>query len=280
MNKIIGNIKFVLALMIIGVYFILATPLYPFIKVSEYKTKKIISYLVAALSWLLLKLMNVTVKWTGNIDKTKNYYIVSNHLSYVDILVICMRMPSVFVTSMEMKRTPVLGQITDLAGCLYVERRSRKNIKNEIKNIIDALKNGLNVTVFPESTSTNGEQVLPFKRSLYQSAIESQIEVLPMTLNYERMNGEKIHTENRDLIFWYADMTFADHLYKLCLEVKSLEVELKAHSPLKPNHDSATLRDMSYQIINNEYRPIEPKFHPEKHINKKVFLDESSTSSV
>ncbi len=266
--------------MLIGVYFILAIPLYPFIKISEYKTKKLISYLVATISWILIKLMNVKVHWTGEIDKSKNYFIVSNHLSYIDILVICMRMPSVFVTSMEMKKTPVLGQITDLAGCLYVERRSRKNIKKEIKNIIDALKNGLNVTVFPESTSTNGEQVLPFKRSLYQSAIESQVEVLPMTLNYKRMNGEDITTENRDLIFWYADMTFADHLYKLCLSVKNLEVEVMAHDSIKPSHDSATLRDQSFQTINEYYQPVKPKFHAEKHLNKKVFLDESSTSSI
>ena len=242
--------------MLIGVYFILATPLYPFIQISEYKTKKIISYIVAFVSFLILKLMRVKVTHSGIIDKTKNYYIVSNHLSYIDILVICHRMPSVFVTSMEMKKTPVLGQITDLAGCLYVERRSRENISNEIKNIIDALKNGLNVTVFPEATSTNGEQLLPFKRSLYQSAIDSGVEVLPMTLNYKSFNGEEISLKNRDLIFWYADMTFADHLYKLCLSAKSLEIDLMAHPPIAANHDTATLRDLSFNVINDYYQPL------------------------
>lgn len=258
MKIITGNIKFLMALMLIGVYFILALPLFPFIYISEYKAKKVISYIVALVSWLILKLMRVKVKNLGEIDKSKNYYIVSNHLSYVDILVICTRMPSVFVTSMEMKKTPVLGQITDLAGCLYVERRNRSNISNEIKNIIEALQNGLNVTVFPESTSTNGEQVLPFKRSLYQSAIESGVDVLPMTLNYTKLNNEKITTKNRDLVFWYDDMTFADHLYKLCMSASSLEVELKAHSPISSKEENAILRDKTYKIITEDYQIIGP----------------------
>lgn len=256
MRKLLGNLKFMLALILIGVYFILAAPLYPFIRLSEYRTKKLISYIVSFVSWLILKLMNVKVTHKGDIDKSKNYYIVSNHLSYIDILVICTRMPSVFVTSMEMKKTPVLGQITDLAGCLYVERRNRSNINNEIQNIIEALKNGLNVTVFPEATSTNGEQVLPFKRSLYQSAIEANVHVLPKTLNYKTINKEKVHRGNRDLIFWYADMTFADHLYKLCTSVSHLEVELQVHSPVEPKHDNATLRDITYKTITENYQTI------------------------
>ena len=96
-----------------------------------------------------------------------NYLIVSNHLSYLDVLAMISVLNTRFVTSMEVKHAAGLGWITDQAGCLYVERRSRKNLKTEINEISKALEGGFYVVVFPEATSTNGDGVLRFKRPLF-----------------------------------------------------------------------------------------------------------------
>ena len=58
----------------------------------------------------------------------QNYLIVANHLSYLDVVLMAAWQPAAFVTSVEIKNTPFLGQITDTGGCLYVERRSKDNI--------------------------------------------------------------------------------------------------------------------------------------------------------
>ena len=250
-----GKFRFLLALFLIGLYFLLAIPLYPIIYISPYKGKKIVSHLVSLLSSLILFVMKVKVTYKGEVDRNKNYFIVANHLSYVDILLISKKIPTVFVTSMEMKATPILGQITDLAGCLYVERRSRENINEEVKDITQAMRAGLNVTVFPEATSTDGEGMLKFKRSLYESAVDAPVEVLPITLNYKKLNQKPITRANRDYLYWYADMTFADHLFKLCHK-STIDVDVMIHSPLNKSSDGAKLRDESYQIIKETYIPL------------------------
>src|SRR6476659_9379122 len=52
--------------------------------------------------------------------------IVCNHQSYLDVLVLFTQYPALFITSKDIERTPVLGQITKLAGCFFVERKKEK----------------------------------------------------------------------------------------------------------------------------------------------------------
>jgi 1-acyl-sn-glycerol-3-phosphate acyltransferase len=82
-----------------------------------------------------------------------------------------------------MKETPFLGHLAELGGCLYVERRDRSNINNEMLQIREALQQGFNVVLYPEGTSTNGEQVLPFKKTLMTAAAGTSVPIMPMVLN-------------------------------------------------------------------------------------------------
>ena len=91
-----------------------------------------------------------------------------------------------------MKETPFLGLLTEMAGCTYVERRSRDNIKNEIKDIEATLNEGFNVVIFPEGRSTNGEKVHPFKKSLLMACAESDANIMPAVANFRFINGEPI----------------------------------------------------------------------------------------
>ncbi len=85
--------------------------------------------------------------------------IVSNHLSYVDVLIISSLMPSIFITSVELKRTFLLGALARLSGCLFVERRKFSGLKQEIGDITRALGQGFSVVLFPEGTTSNGDCV-------------------------------------------------------------------------------------------------------------------------
>jgi 1-acyl-sn-glycerol-3-phosphate acyltransferase len=157
-----------------------------------------------------------------------------------------------------MKETPGLGQICLLGGCLFVERRSRNNILSEISEIEQALKNGLNILLFPEAKSTNGEDVLKFKRSLFQAAVNCQHDTYTLSLNYKEINGEEIKRHNRDKVFWYGDMDFAGHFIELCQQ-SSIQVDLKGHtaiSSLLVDHCSSALRDNAFEIISSEYKKI------------------------
>ncbi len=207
---------------------------------------------------LALKLFNIKVKkisYMKEIDD--NYLLVSNHLSYLDIFVIASQFPACFVTSFEMKETPFLGQLCSIGGCLFVERRSKKGLSNEVKNLTKALDQNMNVVIFPEATSTNGEQLLKFRRPLFQAAVDAGKPILPLCLNYKRIDQNALNLENRDLVFWYGDQTFFPHFLNL-LNVNQIEVEMSILDPFfaEAEMSKTELAEKSFQLVQHHYRPV------------------------
>ena len=170
---------------------------------------------------LLMKVLNVKVTKEGHAGKVTQKLIVANHLSYLDVVILFAYYPSLFVTSVEIKETFLLGRICKLAGCFFVERRRSKRsleTKNiELQDMKEKFSLGYNIFLFPEGTSSDGRSgVLPFKGTFFQLAIDTGSKVQPMCLKYTG--------SNRDIPPWYGDMTFPDHLFKLCLQS-----EISAH---------------------------------------------------
>jgi len=204
--------------------------------------------------WFMRIEVSQKIKETVN---SQNHLFVSNHLSYTDVLVICAHYPSCFVTSVEMKNTPFLGQICILGGCLFVERRSKENLGQEVRDITEALRAGLDVVIFPESTSTNGEEVIRFRRPLFQAACDSKVNIKPLTLNYRYLSDEPVSLKNRDKVFWYGDMTFADHLWGL-FKIKKIVVDLTVGDSLKveEKQDLRFLAELSHTLVRKNYDPV------------------------
>jgi lyso-ornithine lipid O-acyltransferase len=190
---------------------------------------------------LALKLLGITVTFPQGHSPIKGKLIVSNHVSYIDALILFAYYPSLFVTSVEIRETFMLGRITYLAGCFFVERRksrrSQGRVAQEIKEIGEKLNQGHNICFFPEGTSSNGESVLNFKSVFFQTAIDCQREIQPLALRYTHISGQPFTASNADFICWYGDMTFPDHLFKLCQqsEVKAEVIEL---SPMSTSLES------------------------------------------
>ena len=192
---------------------------------------------------------------------------VGNHLSYMDVLAVSSLVPACFVTSREIKESLGLGQICTMAGCLFVERRNKQNIHNEISELREGLQVGLNVAVFPEATSTNGEAVLRFRKPLFIGAIDSGSPVIPFCLNYRKVGGEPINHITRDKIFWYGDMDFVPHLWSLA-NSGGVELDLHFLKPIQPHIDmeASPLAEQAQRAVEavflsvkkNEGSPNEP----------------------
>lgn len=204
----------------------------------------------------MLKVLNIHVdyKITLGLKKNSNYLIVANHLSYLDVLILSAKFPSCFVTSLEVKNSPFIGQLSILAGCLFVDRQNKSNQKNEVLELRDALMNGMSVTVFPEATSTNGEEILRFRRPLFEASIATQKQILPITINYQTIEGQKIDRLNRDIVCWYGEMTFFSHFFKL-LHTKNIQVEVLTAEPFSPAIlSSIDLAMKSHHIVKSNYK--------------------------
>ena len=136
--------------------------------------------------------------------------IVSNHLSYLDIFAFGTAMESVFVSKSEVRDWPVFGTLTTIAGTVYIDRRRRSDTRNANEGIRRAFDQGLRVVVFPEGTSSDGSEVLPFYPSLFESAVQGGVPVTAAHISYRLEDGDV----GQDIAYW-GDMTFFPHLLKL-----------------------------------------------------------------
>ena len=187
----------------------------------------------------------------------QGYFIVANHVSYLDVLLIAAMTPTLFVTSREVRSTPFLGLLARLSGSLFVERRSATRLVSEVNEIQEALKQGLNVVVFPEATSTDGRKVLPFKSALFESAIRTKTAVLPVTVDSRSVDGRQIARREADRVLYYGTMEFLPQLVRL-LCVSELWVELSIFQPLRTHGEvRSALANRCWNLIRSRHQPIE-----------------------
>jgi 1-acyl-sn-glycerol-3-phosphate acyltransferase len=137
--------------------------------------------------------------------------LVSNHLSYVDVLVLLRVWSGVFVAKSEVAGWPGFGPLARLVGTLFVDRRRKRELPGVIDAMARRLRAGGSVLFFPEATSSPGERVLPFRAPLFEAAILSRVAVAPAALHYE-VEGA---ADPAEAVCWWGPMTFPDHLYRL-----------------------------------------------------------------
>ncbi len=239
-------------------YFLVTIPFLPFLSRGNRKARFFLIHLLQNFCRFGLLFMQVKVKRhdpSQYLPQFSNGLIVCNHMSYLDVLVLYSQMPSCFVTSQEIRETPFLGQLCLLAGCLFVERRDKTNLSREVKELSQAMESGLSVTIFPEATSTDGSEVIRFRRPLFQSAIDAKKPILAMTLNYKSVSGAPVTKENRDLLCWYGDMSFLPHLWNF-FKQSHVEAEILIGSlmNIKLDFDTAALAEQSHKIVSSQFK--------------------------
>lgn len=224
---------------------------------GEWKQKKALAGRTLFYSHLVLKAAGVKVVVTSQRELPQGSLIVSNHLSYLDILIIASVLKCSFVTSEQMKHTAFLGQLARLAGALFVKRTEFFSLPREIQQIAACLCNGIDVVVFPESTSSNGEKLLRFRRALVEAATVTGAAVTPICLNYLSIDCQPVNKLNRDVLFWYGDMSIISHIWHL-LDHRQLLVELKLLETIADTSakDSISLTTNAFAQISEHFRPI------------------------
>lgn len=254
MNQLKASLKFVQFTMALASYFTTAI----FVNIFSTNKEKHLQYVVSFYCKLALKIFNV--KLTTNLYKkeVKGTLLVSNHLSYLDIIAISSLIPTNFITSTDIERTPVLGHICKLASCIFVDRRGRMNRSNELSKISNRLLSGENIVIFPEATSTNGEKIIPFKKGLFEAVIQKDLLISSLCVQYLRINNFPVTRENRDIVCWYGDMDFLPHLWRL-LQQTEIVMNLnyiEEFFGLSFDNTSDLVSDIE-QSIRSSYCPIE-----------------------
>ena len=135
--------------------------------------------------------------------------VVSNHLSYLDILIYSAVMPCAFVSKIEISRWPYFGFAARTGGTLFLDRSSRAAAAAVAAQMSTRLHFNIPVLLFPEGTSTDGSQVLPFYTSLFEPAVKTAAPVTPAAVRYVVERGVA-----ESALCWFGDAPFLSHLWK------------------------------------------------------------------
>ena len=151
--------------------------------------------------------------------------VVSNHLSYLDIIIISATMPCFFVAKMEIVGWPFFGRAARSGGTIFLDRSSLASATTVAEQITERLELPVPVLLFPEGTSTDGAQVLRFHSRLIEPAITAGAPITAAAIRYVIEGG----VEERELC-WYGDEEFITHLWKV-LGVKGFAAQLHFGEP-------------------------------------------------
>lgn len=132
----------------------------------------------------MLAVLEIALRVEGQPPVQGPMLLVSNHLSWLDILVIHAARHCRFVSKSEVRHWPLIGTLATGGGTLYIEREKRRDALRVVHHMAESLKAGEIVAVFPEGTTGDGRELLPFHANLVQAAISAQAPVQPVALRF------------------------------------------------------------------------------------------------
>jgi 1-acyl-sn-glycerol-3-phosphate acyltransferase len=148
---------------------------------------------VQAWSLQVLRVFGITLRVHGAPPTQGPLLLVSNHISWLDIAVIHAAGYCRFVSKADVQHWPVVGTLATGAGTLYIERASRRDAMRVVHHMADSLRAGEVLAVFPEGTTGDGRNMLPFHANLLQAAISVDAPVLPLALRFVDVHTGALH---------------------------------------------------------------------------------------
>lgn len=144
--------------------------------------------------------------------------LVSNHLSYLDVLAYASLMPCAFVAKQEVRGWPVFGQFATASGTIFVNRERHRASAGAARIVESTLAEGIPVVLFPEATSSDGRAVLPFRTGFFEPAIHANAIVTAAAIGYASSTADEAS------LAYHGDDVFASHLART---VGKVNVEIR-----------------------------------------------------
>ncbi|MGJ7907025.1 lysophospholipid acyltransferase family protein [Actinopolyspora sp. H202] len=116
--------------------------------------------------------------------------VVSNHVSWLDVLALQAVCPMRLLAKAEVRDWPLLGTLAARAGTLFIDRNRPSRLPVAIGSVTEALRHGHVVGAFPEGTTRCGRASGRYRSAVFQAALDAGAPVRPVALRYELMSGE------------------------------------------------------------------------------------------
>lgn len=163
-------------LIVLPFYFILSI-------INTRKSRKGVWLLTLIWSRFWLRATGMPVQCKDRIaDTSKTYIIVSNHISYLDPIVIYDVLPFYFrpLAKHDVAKVPLFGFIYSQIA-LLVDRSNAKSRADSMQKMLETVQSESSIFIYPEGTfNETGQPLKSFYNGAFRLAIEAQKPILPI----------------------------------------------------------------------------------------------------
>lgn len=200
---------------------------------------------------LTSRVINMRIRVNGTPPEPP-FFLVTNHLSYIDVLPLWTCAKGTFIAKSEIKSWPFFGWGTKTLGVIFIDRNLRRDVQRVNKLIASAVSDWQGVIIFPEGTSTKGVEVKPFHPSLLHYPVETEMSVSYATLSY-RSNDPRRPASH--YICWWGDMPFFNHFWEL-LKLPGFESVITFGEERIAASDRKELADQLWKHVQADFIPV------------------------
>ncbi len=183
----------------------------------------------------LAKVLGIRVRVEGSPLSGRPSVWISNHVSWLDIIILGAVRPVTFVAKRDVSKWPVFGVMARVGRTVFIDRDRRHQTGSAKARMEQRLQDGETLVLFAEGTSSNGNRVLPFKSALFGaaelSADGAPVKVQPVCLALTHCHGIPLGWAGRSHFAWYGDMALLPHLWNAAKK-GPIDVSLRFHEPV------------------------------------------------
>jgi 1-acyl-sn-glycerol-3-phosphate acyltransferase len=197
----------------------------------------------------LLRAFHIKVNTFGTLPptSTQGVMFVANHISWSDIHALNSLIKLRFIAKSDIKSWPIFGYLSRKANALFIDRSKRHDAGRIVQITTESLLAGDNLCFFPEGTTSDGKQILPFKGSVLQAAISANTQIWPVAIRYVNQDGS-LNTE----MAYAGDTNLVDSMSRV-INQQNAVVELHFLAPIQAaDYDRRGLTAAAYQAISTK----------------------------
>jgi 1-acyl-sn-glycerol-3-phosphate acyltransferase len=197
------------------------------------------------------RLLGIRIAVEGTVPAPP-FVLVSNHLSYLDIVVYAARTPARFVAKSDVRRWPVIGALAGAVGTIFIDRTNKRDAVRVLDDLARAVEQGDGIVLFAEATSTAGHTVLPFRPALLEWAAQTGHPVHYASIAYRTPAGAPpAHLA----VCWWGEMTFGRHLVALS-RLPRIDATIRHGTAPIAETDRKRLADRLHRAVTATFTPV------------------------
>ena len=203
----------------------------------------------------VLEIVGVKVLVKGSITEYQRPTIlISNHISWLDIFLIHSNFAGFFIAKDEIKNWPLVGVLVKRSGTIFIDRESRNSLKIAMVEMKEILKKNSTLVIFPEGTTTEGREILPFHSALFSIFTRNyNSQIIPVVIQY-RQNKMQSTTPA-----FVGNITFFSSVLRI-LNARELEANITFLDSVRSDEDLGLSDSRARKLISARVRNSMEKY--------------------